>query len=145
MKACFEYLIVAVIAVLMALAGVGICFAIRAWEADSVDRQIIEARLKPCLGRPAREVVADIKLGGANWYGTDEPPMILRGVSYYPADGSSVTIYIAASEPLFRRFSEKGEWDYDAFLGCRVGGIQYRLNDIHVDSGPDVPWQFRTP
>ena len=37
---------------------------------------------------------------------------ILRGVSYYPADGRWVKLYIAEGEPLFRKFSDRLEWDY---------------------------------
>jgi hypothetical protein len=84
-------------------------------------------------------------LKDAKWFWTDEPPGILRGVSYYPADGREVTLYIAEGEPLFRRFDDRREWDYEAFLGCRVGGIQYKAGEISVDLGPAVPWQFRRP
>jgi hypothetical protein len=111
----------------------------------SEGRQATEARLNQCLNQPAREVVQLLGLGQAKWYWTDEPPGILRGVSYHPADGRSVTLYIAVGEPLFRRFSDRLEWDYEAFLGCRVGGIQYAAGDIHIDVGPAVPWQFRQP
>ena len=108
-------------------------------------REAAEARLTPCLGLTLREVVERLGLSDAKRYWTDEPPGILRGSSYRLADGRSVTLYIAQGEPLFRRLSERMEWDYEAFLGCRVGGIQYEAGEVHLDIGPAVPWQWRRP
>jgi hypothetical protein len=86
-------------------------------------------------------------LGEAKWFWTDEPPCILRGVTYFLADGRSVTIYIAEGEPLFRRFDGSRAWDYEGFLDCRVGGIQYKdkAGEVWLDIGPAVPWQWRLP
>jgi hypothetical protein len=103
------------------------------------------ALLEPCLGRTVREVVQLLGLGDAERYWTDEPPGILRGASYFQRDGRSVTLYIAEGEPLFHRFSDRMEWDYEAFLKCRVGGIQYKAGEVHLDLGPAVPWQWRRP
>lgn len=108
-------------------------------------REAAEARLTPCLGLTAREVVQRLGLGEAKRYWTDEPPGILRGSSYHLADGRSVTLYIAPGEPLFCRFSDRMEWDYEAFLGCKVGGIQYHAGEVRLDLGPAVPWQWRRP
>jgi hypothetical protein len=110
---------------------------------------VAEALLNPCLGRPVWEVVQMLRLGDAKWSWAHEPPGILRGASYvpvdFPADGRLVTLYIAAGEPLFRLYRERLDWDYEVFLGCRVGGIQSEAGDIHLDVGPAVPWQFRRP
>jgi hypothetical protein len=104
-----------------------------------------EALLQACIGKPAREVVQLLGLGEAKWFWTDEPPGILRGVSYFPDDERSVKLYIAEGEPLFREFRDRGRWDYEAFLACRVGGIQYKSGGVVLDVGPAVPWQWRRP
>jgi hypothetical protein len=126
----------------------GVWFALRphhkpASSLRTEDRAVADIRLNECIGRTAREVVQFLGLGEAAWFWTDEPPGILRGVSYFPADGRSVTIYIAQEEALFRRFDEHREWDYEGFLNCRVGGIQYAVGEARHDIGPAVPWQWR--
>jgi hypothetical protein len=110
-----------------------------------ISRGATEAALKRCIGQTAKEVVLLLELSDAKWYWTDEPPGVLRGVSYAPANERSVTLYIAKDEALFRRFEERREWDYEAFLGCRIGGIQYKAGEVRLDIGPDVPFQFRRP
>ena len=110
---------------------------------EPVGRDQAGARLTGLLGHPAVEVIRALDLGEALWYWTDEPPGVLRGVTYYPADGRSVTLYVAEGEPLFRRFDSRCEWDYAAFLRCRVGGFQYRAGGTALDIGPAVPWQWR--
>jgi hypothetical protein len=102
-----------------------------------------ETQLNECLNQTADEVVQRLRLGEAKRIWTDEPPGILRGVSYYFADGRRMTLYIAESEPLFRTASDRSEWDYGAFLRSRVGGIQYHSGDIQLDIGPAVPFQWR--
>jgi hypothetical protein len=54
-------------------------------------------------------------------------------------------LFIAEGEPLFRKFSEWTDWDYEAFLRRRVGGIQYTDHGRKIgrDVGPAVPWQWR--
>jgi hypothetical protein len=106
-------------------------------------REAIEATLKPCLGRTVREVVQLLDLGEAKPRWTQEPPGTLRGASYFTADERSITLYIAEGEPLFRQFNDFFEWDYEAFLRCRVGGIQYSVGEVWLDLGPAVPWQWR--
>ena len=86
-----------------------------------------------------------LDLGEAERHWTDEPPGILRGISHSPPDGRRVTLYIAEGEPLFRKFSDRFEWDYAEFLRCRVGGFQYEAGEVHLDIGPAVPWQWRQP
>ncbi|VTU01562.1 unnamed protein product [Gemmataceae bacterium] len=105
--------------------------------------EVTEATLEAFLGLTARELVDALGLaeGQRDW--TDEPPCVLRGVSYSVADGASVTLYIASGEPLFRQLKLHREWDYDAFLGCRVGGIQYHSTAVRLNVGPAVPWQRR--
>lgn len=103
-----------------------------------------EAQLNECLGQPVAEVVQRLRLGGAEWHWTDEPPCTLRGASY-SVGNRRVYLYIAEDEPLFRQFDIDREWDYGAFLQCRVGGIQYESGDVHFDIGPAVPWQWRRP
>jgi hypothetical protein len=107
-----------------------------------VRREMIEAQLEDCIGRTAHEVVKELGLEEAEWYWTDEPPGILRGVTYFTPDGRTVKVYIAAGEPLFRRLGIRREWDYEAFLNCRVGGIQYKAWNAKFDIGPAVPWQW---
>jgi hypothetical protein len=106
-------------------------------------REAAETLLKPCLGRTVRDVVQMLDLGGAKQSWVDEPPGVLRGSAYYTADEQRVVLYIAEGEPLFRQFNEFCKWDYAAFLGCRVGGIQYWSGEIDLDLGPAVPWQWR--
>ena len=115
------------------------------WLVRRTPSETTEVQLNECLGHTADEVVQRMRLGDAEWRWTDEPPGILRGVSYSPADGRRVTLYIAEGEPLFRKFSDRCEWDHMAFLRCRVGGIQYESGDVHLDIGPAVPWQWRRP
>lgn len=105
-------------------------------------RRAIETMLKPCLGRPVREVVQILKLQDAGHDWTHEPPCILRGARYVTTD-RSITLYIAEGEPLFRCFSDRLDWDYKAFLDCRVGGIQYEVGELHLDLGPAVPVLWR--
>jgi hypothetical protein len=106
-------------------------------------QRVTEARLQECIGQTGEEVVGNLGLTGAKWYWTDEPPGILRGVSYYLAEGGQVTVYLAEGEPLFRRFDDRRDWDYEGFLACRVGGIQYQAGGLRLDIGPDVPEQWR--
>jgi hypothetical protein len=101
--------------------------------------------LNECLGLTVSEVVQHLGLQDAERRWVDEPPLILRGASYYPAKGREVTLYIAEGEPLFRNFNENRDWDYSAFLRSRIGGIQYESGDVHFDIGPAVPWQWRHP
>lgn len=115
------------------------------WLVRRTPPETTEAQLSDCLGHPADQAVERLRLGDAKWHWSDEPPAILRGVSYSPADSRRVTLYIAEGEPLFRKFSDRFEWDYGAFLRCRVGGIQYESGDVHLDIGPAVPWQWRKP
>lgn len=102
-------------------------------------------QLNQCLAQPVEKVVERLRLADGKWDWLDEPPGILRGVTYYQGDGREVKLYIASGEPLFRKFSDSREWDYIAFLQCRVGGIQYTAGAVHHDIGPAVPWQFRQP
>jgi hypothetical protein len=104
-----------------------------------------EQELKSCLGQRADQVVEKMKLVDAKWFWCDEPPCVLRGVTYFPQQGTQVTLYINSAEPLFRQFKEDCEWNYKAFLRCRVGGIQYWSEERWFDVGPDVPWQWRRP
>ena len=115
------------------------------WLARQSTAETTQGRLDECLGQPARDVVQQLRLGDAEWHWTDEPPGVLRGVSYSPVDGRQVSVYIAEGEPLFRKFSARRKWDYEAFLDCRIGGIQYESEEIRLDLGPAVPWQFRGP
>jgi hypothetical protein len=125
----------------LAASAVGVWAVLR--PASPQTPSITTTDLHECLGLPAGEVVQRLRLGEAEWFWSEEPPFILRGVSYFPADGQRVTLYIAEGEPLFRQFSEHGEWDYETFQRCRVGGIQYKAGDTHLNIGPAVPWQFR--
>jgi hypothetical protein len=125
----------------VALVALGAWFATR----PHASREATEALLKPCIGKPAREVVQLLGLADAKRYWVDEPPGILRGVSYYPNEKRSIKLYIAEGEPLFRQFNDQFEWDYDAFLTCRIGGIQYESGGVVLDVGSAVPWQWRRP
>lgn len=111
--------------------------------APPVSVDATKGELEMCIGQTARDVVQRLGLQNAEWFWTDEPPAILRGVSYHPDKSKEVIICIAESEPLFRKFDEKRKWDYEEFLRCRVGGIQYRSGEVHFDIGPAVPFQFR--
>jgi hypothetical protein len=117
-------------------------------DAPNATDKVIAAQLDDCLFLPAGEVVKRLQLNGTKWYWIDEPPGILRGVVYSLPGDRSISLYIAEGEPLYRQFSETRKWDYDAFLKCRVGGIQFQSSQSGTDSktwnlGPDVPWQFR--
>ena len=112
-------------------------------ERAQAARAAQEERLNGCLGHTAEEVVRRLGLGQAQWFWTDEPPCILRGVTYYPDKGTSVNLFIDRAEPLYRQLNEERRWDYAAFLHCRVGGIQYVSGEEWFDIGRDVPWQWR--
>lgn len=71
------------------------------------------------------------------------PPGVLRGVKYLSAEDAFVILYIAEEEPLFRCFVGDRKWNYDEFLTCRIGGIQFHADGLRLDVGPDVPWQWR--
>jgi hypothetical protein len=129
------------LAAVVSACGIGLWLVRRSHTAGEVTAGEVNA----CIGLPVGRAVDRLRVGDAKWYWTDEPPGILRGVSYYPADGRRVTLYIAEGEPLFRKFSDRFEWDYAAFLVCRVGGIQYEDGQYHLDIGPAVPWQFKRP
>jgi hypothetical protein len=101
------------------------------------------AQLLPYIGKTVREVEQGLNLGEAKRHWVDEPPGILRGANYRLADGREVWFYISEGEPLFRQFSDRLEWDYKVFVGCRVGGIQYLAGEVHLDIGPAVPGQWR--
>ena len=108
-----------------------------------VSREATDGKLKKCIGQTAKDVVQLLGLKDAKWEWVDEPPGILRGVTYSSDKTHSVTIYIAEGETLFRKFDEKRKWDYAAFLSCRIGGIQYTSGELHLDIGPSVPFQWR--
>jgi hypothetical protein len=110
---------------------------------EAFNRETTETLLKKCIGQSAKEVTQLLKIENAKWLWTDEPPGILRGICYYSADDRIVTLYIAEGEPLFRRFAENRQWDFEAFLSCRIGGIQYRAGELSLDIGEAVPFQFR--
>lgn len=142
-------------AIAILLCGWGVWFVLRpdrqAGGGDSegsrrqiltVDDEPLEIRLQRLIGRPAKEIVRQLDLAEATWYWVDEPPGILRGVSYLLADKRSVSLYVAEGEPLFRRLDFDQAWDYEEFLSSRVGGIQYKEGEVWLDIGPDVPWQF---
>ena len=105
---------------------------------------VTEESLKKFLGKTAKEFVEHFKLKDKKGGWTDEPPGILRGVSYY-VDKTYFILYIAEGEKLYRRFDENRKWNYEEFLGCKIGGIQYRSGKVYFDVGPAVPFQFRRP
>jgi hypothetical protein len=107
-------------------------------------RELNEAQLNDCLGLTVRQLVKRLELEQADRSWVDEPPAILRGVRYRTSAGLTVIAYIAEGEPLHRKFNEQFEWDYEAVLDCRVGGIQYESGEIQIDVGPAVPFQFRS-
>jgi hypothetical protein len=114
-------------------------------EKRPVTPTIAEAELAGYIGAKAEEVVKRMELGGGDWFWTCEPPLSIRGVTYFPAQGrlggAQVTLYIDSREPLHRR--EMFEGSYEEFLRCRVGGIQFKSPEEWLDVGPDVPWQWR--
>ncbi|HZZ80411.1 MAG TPA: hypothetical protein VFE62_18050 [Gemmataceae bacterium] len=103
-----------------------------------------EESLKKCLNKTAKEVVEHFKLKDAEWHWIDEPPGILRGVSY-SVNKQYFNLYIADGEKLFRRFNEKRKWNHDEFLACKIGGINFHSRGVYFDIGPAVPFQFRRP
>ena len=105
-------------------------------------RDDIRKWLRPALGQSVRQAIAHLGLEEANRFWTDEPPGILRGASYYLPGDRSVTLYIAQGEPLYRKFSDQCEWDNDAFLDCKVGGVQYHDTRAVYELGPAVPFQW---
>ncbi len=105
-------------------------------------RDDIRKWLRPAVGQSVREAIAHLGLEEANRFWTDEPPGILRGASYHLSDNRSVTLFIAEGEPLYRKFSDQRKWDNDAFLDCKVGGVQYHDTRGVYDLGPAVPFQW---
>jgi hypothetical protein len=103
---------------------------------------VTEESLKKCIAKTAKEIVEHFKLNTAKWSWIDEPPGIVRGVRY-PVDNVVFKLYIAQGERLFRRFDENRKWNYEEFLGCNIGGIQYDSGEIRLDIGAAVPFQFR--
>jgi hypothetical protein len=109
----------------------------------SASRAAAEGQLKPCVGKTVQEVVLLLGLEDAERHWSDEPPGILRGARYYASDGGTVTLIPAVGEPMYGKFDDSGEWDYKMFLGCRVGWVQYDLNDDRLDVGPAGLVQWR--
>ncbi|WP_157469207.1 hypothetical protein [Gemmata sp. SH-PL17] len=105
--------------------------------------EVTEAVLEGCLGQKVGDVVQRLGLAECRWGWADEPPCVLRGAFYRPADSVRVALYVATDETLFRQFNVRRDWDYDAFLKCRVGGIQYRSGVACFDVGSAIPWQWR--
>ena len=95
-------------------------------------REAAEAWLKPCLDLTAGDAVQRLGLASDKWSWSDEPPAVRASrATYWSAEKKRwLTLYIAEGEPLYRQFNERGDWDYAAFLACRVGGIQYHSGDV---------------
>jgi hypothetical protein len=113
------------------------------YPADNVP---MRERFGGLLGLPADQVIQKMGLDKATaWFWVDEPPGYLRGVTYFLPGGQWLTLYVACGEPLYKNFSESDRWDYDVFLGAKVGGIQYwgLDNSVAVWAGSDVPFQWR--
>jgi len=105
----------------------------------------VEAQLQECIGKTIAEVVELLGLTGIKPLWIDEPPSVLRGVLYADGREREVTLYFAETEPLYRKFSERRNWDATQIPQCRVGGIQYSSGGSHFDIGPAVPGQWRRP
>jgi len=105
----------------------------------------VEAQLSSCIGKTVAEVVEALGLTGTKPLWIDEPPTILRGVLYADGREREVTLYFAETEPLYRKFSVRRDWDATLVPKCRVGGIQYERGETHYDIGPAVPGQWRRP
>lgn len=103
----------------------------------------VEARLRGCIGKTVAEVVETLGLNGIEPILVDEPPGVLRGISYFDGRQPVVTLYFAETEPLHRKFSERRDWDTTLIPKCRVGGIQYSSCGGRFDIGPAIPWQWR--
>jgi hypothetical protein len=103
-----------------------------------------ERDLHAFLGLSMKEVSDRMNLVEA-WHAhwVDEPPCLLRGRSFFFSDGEKVMLFLDESEPLFKAFSETREWDKDAFLRAKVGGICVESADEMIDVG-NVPWQWRS-
>jgi hypothetical protein len=108
------------------------------------DTAALRNNLKACLGLTFEQAVRKLDLGKTDkTFFTDEPPCVLRGMTYYLPQKVEVTLYIAEQDPLFRSFCDSREWDREQLLRARVGGISYRKGEIALDVGPAVPWQWR--
>jgi hypothetical protein len=111
-----------------------------------VTPSIDEAELAGYIGATAEEVVKRMELGEAEWFWTDEPPLTLRGVTYFPDQGrlkgAKITLFIDSQEPLHRQSRAMRNPSYEEFLRCRVGGIHFFSAGDWFDVGPDVPWQW---
>jgi hypothetical protein len=101
------------------------------------------ARLKSDIGRSVSVVVKELGLEGAGQGWVDEPPGVLRGRCYTLPDKTTVTLYIARQDPMYRKFSDRREWNLEAFRRAKVGGIQYQSAQASLDIGDDIPFQFR--
>jgi hypothetical protein len=102
-----------------------------------------ESDLRALLGRSMKEVGDRMNLTEARRvFWVDEPPLELRGRQFFFADREEVMLFLDESEPLFKAFSETAEWDKDAFLRAKVGGIRVESDDGMIDVG-NVPWQWR--
>ena len=92
-------------------------------------RDATEPVVRRCLGRPVREGVELLGIVKDRREWVQSPRGILSGCEYYGSDGASrVVIWVAPGEPMYRQPADgRGEWDYEAFLDCRVGGVEFRV------------------
>jgi len=101
-------------------------------HATNQETKMDKTSLEGYVNLQAKDVVAKMGLEKAKWSWTHEPPGILRGATYSLGEKTYVKIYIGRGERLYRKFDEKCEWDYKAFLDCKVGGIQYRGGETQL-------------
>ena len=103
----------------------------------------LKRQLKSYIGLSVQEVVENLDLGKAETLWVMEPPGCLRGMHYIYLDRLWVTLYLDCRDPMFYQESDHGNWDHEAFLRARVGGIEYQSAGREITVGECIGWQQR--
>jgi hypothetical protein len=98
--------------------------------------------LSRCINLKLNEIVDRAPfLHGAKHYMIEEPPFVLRGISY-SCDGMRFRFYIDGRDPMYRN-EQQEEWTHEKLLVCEINGIQASKGSRRFNLGHGIPFQFR--
>src|SRR5262249_4012571 len=73
----------------------------------------------------------------------DEPPGFLCGIEIDLPGDEAIILFIDPIDPLFKSFDEHRMWRGHNILAAKVGGIQFKNDDVCLEVGQiPFPWNF---
>ena len=110
----------------------------------SEEQEGLETTIRSCIGLTFQECLDKLRLGKIKLKAfVDEPPLMLRGMSFGFESGEDVMILIDERDPLFKDINHERSWNYEQLLMAKVGGIDYIAANrgMHIVLG-NIPWHW---